>query len=119
MYAIGSGLAGTAASVIIRMELAAPGNGLLHGNHQLYNSIVTIHGLLMIFFLVMPALMGGFFRRNNFNMCSILEHAFVADKAELSRVAESNEALSEGLVNNPNKTYNFQSSVGCFVILEI
>jgi hypothetical protein len=62
---------------------------------------------------------GGFLRRNNFNMCSILEHAFVADKAELSRVAESNEALSEGLVNNPNKTYNFQSSVGCFVILEI
>jgi len=47
MYALGSGLAGTAASVIIRMELAAPGNGLLHGNHQLYNSIVTIHGLLM------------------------------------------------------------------------
>jgi len=37
MYALGSGLAGTAASVIIRMELAAPGNGLLHGNHQLYN----------------------------------------------------------------------------------
>ncbi len=50
---------GTAFSVIIRMELAAPGNGILQGNHQLYNSIVTAHGLLMIFFLVMPSLMGG------------------------------------------------------------
>ncbi len=59
VYALGSGLAGTAASVIIRMELAAPGNGLLAGNNQLYNSVVTVHGLLMIFFLVMPALMGG------------------------------------------------------------
>jgi heme/copper-type cytochrome/quinol oxidase subunit 1 len=47
VYALGSGLAGTAASVIIRMELAAPGNGLLAGNHQLYNSVVTVHGLLM------------------------------------------------------------------------
>ena len=60
IYALGSGLAGTAASVIIRMELASPGNGVLSGNYQLYNSIITIHGLLMIFFLVMPALMGGF-----------------------------------------------------------
>ena len=60
MFALLSGLAGTAASVIIRMELAAPGNGILGGNHQLYNSIVTAHAMLMIFFMVMPALMGGF-----------------------------------------------------------
>lgn len=60
MFGLLSGLAGTAASVIIRLELAAPGNGLLGGNHQLYNSIITAHALLMIFFMVMPALMGGF-----------------------------------------------------------
>jgi len=47
MFALLSGLAGTAASVIIRLELSAPGNGLLGGNHQLYNSIVTSHALLM------------------------------------------------------------------------
>lgn len=58
MFGLLSGLAGTAASVIIRLELAAPGNGLLGGNHQLYNSIITAHALLMIFFMVMPALMG-------------------------------------------------------------
>ena len=52
MFGLLSGLAGTAASVIIRLELAAPGNGLLGGNHQLYNSIITAHALLMIFFMV-------------------------------------------------------------------
>jgi cytochrome c oxidase subunit 1 len=46
--------------MIIRLELAFPGNQILSGNNQLYNVIVTAHAFLMIFFMVMPILIGGF-----------------------------------------------------------
>lgn len=60
IFAIFCGMAGTAMSLIIRLELAAPGNQVLAGNHQLFNVLVVGHAVLMIFFLVMPALIGGF-----------------------------------------------------------
>jgi hypothetical protein len=47
-----AGMIGTALSVIIRIELAAPGVQILQGDHQLYNVIVSSHALIMIFFMV-------------------------------------------------------------------
>jgi len=60
IFALFSGMIGTAFSMLIRLELAGPGIQYLQGDHQLYNVIVTAHAFIMIFFLVMPALIGGF-----------------------------------------------------------
>jgi cytochrome c oxidase subunit 1 len=59
IFALFSGLLGTAFSVLIRLELSGPGVQFI-SNNQLYNSIITAHAILMIFFMVMPALIGGF-----------------------------------------------------------
>ncbi len=55
-----AGLLGSLFSVLIRMELAYPGNQFFNGDYQFYNVVVTAHGLLMIFFMVMPILISGF-----------------------------------------------------------
>jgi heme/copper-type cytochrome/quinol oxidase subunit 1 len=47
-------------SVIIRIELAFPGHQILFGQYQFYNVIVTMHGVLMLFFVVVPIAVGGF-----------------------------------------------------------
>lgn len=59
IFALLSGLVGTAFSVLIRLELSGPGVQFIADN-QLYNSIITAHAILMIFFMVMPAMIGGF-----------------------------------------------------------
>ncbi len=60
IFAICAGLIGGAFSVIMRYNLMRPGDALFGDNHQLYNVIITAHGLIMVFFTVMPALIGGF-----------------------------------------------------------
>ena len=53
-----SGMIGTGFSMLIRLELSSPGSMLW--DDYLYNAIITAHGLIMIFFLVMPVMIGGF-----------------------------------------------------------
>merc|ERR1711916_308445 len=55
------GLTGTLISMLMRIELYSSGNRIIAPENQnFYNVSITMHGLLMIFFLVMPALFGGF-----------------------------------------------------------
>ena len=63
IFALLSGLIGTAFSVLIRLELSGPGVQFIADN-QLYNSIITAHAIVMIFFMVMPAMIGGFGKIN-------------------------------------------------------
>ncbi|MHC4181690.1 MAG: cbb3-type cytochrome c oxidase subunit I, partial [Planctomycetota bacterium] len=61
--AIVAALVGGLFSVIMRMELQSPGVSVLDGFDdpgQQWNVFVTAHGLIMVFFVVMPALIGGF-----------------------------------------------------------
>jgi hypothetical protein len=60
IFSIFAGMIGTAFSVLIRLELSAPGVQFLQGDHQLFNVIISAHAFIMIFFMVMPGLVGGF-----------------------------------------------------------
>ncbi|NKB48186.1 MAG: cytochrome c oxidase subunit I [Alphaproteobacteria bacterium] len=63
-FSIVAGLIGGLFSILMRMELQDPGgqffvsDGVIDG--QLWNVVITAHGLIMVFFVVMPAVIGGF-----------------------------------------------------------
>jgi cytochrome c oxidase subunit 1 len=54
-----AGLIGGAFSMIMRLQLSHPGMHIIKDGQQ-WNVLVTAHGLIMVFFVVMPALIGGF-----------------------------------------------------------
>ncbi len=60
VFAIIAGLIGGIFSLLIRMELAEPGMQILGDDYQQYNVWITANGLLMILFMIMPAMVGGF-----------------------------------------------------------
>lgn len=55
-------LIGTSLSLIIRLELAAPGPQYINSEKYstIYNNLISMHGIIMIFFFLMPILLGGF-----------------------------------------------------------
>ncbi|HYH23687.1 MAG TPA: cbb3-type cytochrome c oxidase subunit I, partial [Azospirillum sp.] len=59
VFSIFAGLVGGLFSVIMRAELQNPGMQLV-ADGQSWNVFITAHGLIMVFFVVMPALIGGF-----------------------------------------------------------
>jgi len=60
VFGLFSAMIGTALSYIIRLELTSSGSQYLSGNYQLYNVLITGHALLMIFYFVMPSLIGAY-----------------------------------------------------------
>ena len=58
-FAIVGGVIGGVLSMGIRAELMSPGLQIF-GNPEVYNTFVSAHGLIMIFFTLMPAMIGGF-----------------------------------------------------------
>ena len=60
LFGVFAGFLSVLMSLLIRIELAFPNNQILFGEYQFYNLIVTMHGILMLFFVIMPISLGGF-----------------------------------------------------------
>jgi cytochrome c oxidase subunit 1 len=74
IFAITAGIVGGSISGLMRLELAYPGIQYLQGwasfmagkeasmdeAYHMWNVLITAHGLIMVFFMVMPAIIGGF-----------------------------------------------------------
>src|SRR6476660_358597 len=59
IFAMVGGVVGGVLSMAMRAELMEPGLQIF-GNPEVFNVFVTAHGLIMVFFMVMPSTMGGF-----------------------------------------------------------
>jgi len=59
VFAICAGLIGGFLSMMMRAELMYPGMQIFKETHT-FNVFVTGHGLIMVFFMIMPAMIGGF-----------------------------------------------------------
>ena len=55
-----TGFSGLTLATIIRIELAYTGQVILLGNAEKYLTIVSLHGIIMVFFVVIPILFGAF-----------------------------------------------------------
>ena len=59
IFSIITGIIGGLLSMMMRAELQDPGMQMF-SDGQMWNVFITAHGLIMVFFVVMPALIGGF-----------------------------------------------------------
>ena len=60
IFSMWTALSGAALATMIRLELAFPGSPFFKGDSTRYLQTVTAHGLIMVFFVVVPILFGGF-----------------------------------------------------------
>lgn len=53
-------LSGTSLATMIRFELSQPGSHFFQGDSTRYLQVITIHGLIMVFYVVVPIIFGFF-----------------------------------------------------------
>jgi cytochrome c oxidase subunit 1 len=59
LFALAASIIGIGLSLLMRIELQQPGMQIF-ADGQVWNAYVSAHGLIMVFFVIMPALIGGF-----------------------------------------------------------
>lgn len=59
-FSMWTGLSGAALATMIRLEMAYPGSPFFKGDSIKYLQVATAHGLIMVFFVVVPIFFGGF-----------------------------------------------------------
>ena len=59
-FVILSGIFGMVLATVIRLELAYPGVGIFAGDSLQYLSLATAHGVIMVFFMIIPLISGAF-----------------------------------------------------------
>ncbi|MCZ6721185.1 MAG: cbb3-type cytochrome c oxidase subunit I, partial [Proteobacteria bacterium] len=59
VFGLVGGVAGLVLSLLFRAELASPGMQIFGENNHFFNVLITAHGLVMVFFFVMPVFIGG------------------------------------------------------------
>jgi heme/copper-type cytochrome/quinol oxidase subunit 1 len=59
-FVLVTGFAGLALATLIRIELAYPGQVFMINNAERYLTIISLHGIIMVFFVVIPVLFGAF-----------------------------------------------------------
>lgn len=57
-FSLWTSMSGTLLATIIRLELAYPGSHFFKGDSIKYLQVITAHGLIMVFFVVVPIIFG-------------------------------------------------------------
>jgi hypothetical protein len=60
IFVITAACAGLMLATLIRIELSLPGLSVVENNAERYLTIISLHGLIMVFFVIIPVIFGAF-----------------------------------------------------------